>query len=143
MKCGLPADKPVRVKLSGDGAKFSKSSNFILLSFSFLDLHSQVLTGRGNKQLLWSIEPTLILQTIHNTGNNTFAAVCADESYWSLKEGLEPVLDEINAIVKPPTSSSNCTALDVEGTTYELECFLGGDYKVKLTTITTIRPYKN
>ena len=38
---------PIQVKLSGDGARFSRTSNFILLSFSFPSLKSDVLSGRG------------------------------------------------------------------------------------------------
>lgn len=40
-------EKPIKVKLSGDGARFSRTSNFILLSFSFPSLRSDVLSGRG------------------------------------------------------------------------------------------------
>ena len=35
--------KYIRVKISGDGAKFSRSSNCVLLSFSLLNMGSQVL----------------------------------------------------------------------------------------------------
>lgn len=38
---------PIQVKLSGNGARFSRTSNFILLSFSFPSLKSDVLSGRG------------------------------------------------------------------------------------------------
>ena len=37
----------VRVKVSGDGAAFSRSSNLILLSYSLLDLKDEVLAGKG------------------------------------------------------------------------------------------------
>ena len=38
---------PVLVKLSGDGAHFSKTSNFILFSFSFPALTSNALAAAG------------------------------------------------------------------------------------------------
>ena len=38
---------PVIVKLSGDGARFSKSSSFVLVSFSFPNLASNVLSASG------------------------------------------------------------------------------------------------
>ena len=37
----------VRVKLCGDGAKFSTWSNFFILSFSLLNLEKRVLAPRG------------------------------------------------------------------------------------------------
>ena len=41
------SEKPVYIKLSGDGAKFSQSSNYILLSFSFPSCDTDVLAGSG------------------------------------------------------------------------------------------------
>ena len=38
---------PIIVKLSGDGARFSKSSSFVLFSFSFPTLSSNVLAASG------------------------------------------------------------------------------------------------
>ena len=37
-----------RVKVIGDGAAFSRSSNLILLSYSLLDLKDEVLAGKGS-----------------------------------------------------------------------------------------------
>ena len=42
-------ETPVYIKLSGDGAKFSRSSNYILLSFSFLSCNTDVLSGSGKE----------------------------------------------------------------------------------------------
>ena len=36
-----------RIKLSGDGAKFSRCSNFFLVSFAILNLEQHVLSPRG------------------------------------------------------------------------------------------------
>ena len=37
-----------RIKLSGDGAKFSRCSIFFLVSFAILHLEQRVLSPRGN-----------------------------------------------------------------------------------------------
>ena len=39
----------VRVKISGDGAKFSRSSSFVLLSFSLPGTDENVLSGSGTQ----------------------------------------------------------------------------------------------
>ena len=41
------ADEEICVKLSGDGARFSSSSSFLLLSFSLPGLASNALSGAG------------------------------------------------------------------------------------------------
>ena len=38
----------VKVKLSGDGARMSRASNFILLSFSILQSADDLLSSKGN-----------------------------------------------------------------------------------------------
>ena len=38
----------VKVKLSGDGARMSRVSNFILLSFSILQSTDDLLSSKGN-----------------------------------------------------------------------------------------------
>ena len=37
----------IKIKFSGDGAKFSRTSNFVLLSFGILNKHANVLSGSG------------------------------------------------------------------------------------------------
>jgi hypothetical protein len=37
----------IMVKISGDGARFSKSSNLILMSFSLPELQENILSGAG------------------------------------------------------------------------------------------------
>ena len=43
----IKSEHPIRMKISGDGAKFSKSSNIILLSFSLPGLQQTALSGAG------------------------------------------------------------------------------------------------
>ena len=45
-----------RVKVSGDGAAFSSSSNLILLSYSLLDLKDEVLAGKGSPSTVLIID---------------------------------------------------------------------------------------
>ena len=69
----------VVLKFSGDGAKFGKNTNYVLFSFSLPSLCDDALTAAGN---------------------HTFAAVKCSETYDSLKNALEPVLTEMNELIK-------------------------------------------
>jgi hypothetical protein len=97
-------DEIVRIKFSGDGASFSKSTSYVLLSLSFPSLCDDVLAG---------------------SGNHTFAAVKICEKYEELKSALEPVFEEINEVI------SNGT-IRVNSTTVRLQCLLGSDLKFML-----------
>ena len=44
-------NEPVKVKISGDGAKMSRSSNFMILSFSLLQTAEKVMSSRGNRTI--------------------------------------------------------------------------------------------
>ena len=44
---GNVINSPVEVKISGDGAPFSRSSSYVLLSFSLPTLDVQSLSGAG------------------------------------------------------------------------------------------------
>lgn len=57
------------------------------------------------------------------TGNHTFAVIRGNEDYDRMKNGFEPVLIEINHLV-------DVRMIEVDGTIYELNVVLGGDYKV-------------
>ena len=63
-----------------------------------------------------------------HTGNTTFAAICGSENFDNLEVALGSVFDDINDLLRSPT-------LDVNGTRYKLEFFLGGDYKVTARTV--------
>ena len=71
----------------------------------------------------------LLYSLLLTTGNTTFAVISGDENYVNLKDALGPVFNEINGILTPP--STNFSTLDVDGTEYNVDFFLGGDYKVK------------
>ena len=89
----------IKVKLSGDGAKFSKSSNFIILSFSLPVLKSKVLSGSGNGIILhtnstYNVQASNVCVTI-NIGNHSIVVIKGAESYKSFKR----VLDTINKLI--------------------------------------------
>ena len=42
-------NEPVKIKISGDGAKMSRSTNFMILSFSLLQTGEKVMSLRGNR----------------------------------------------------------------------------------------------
>ena len=44
-------NEPVKVKISGDGAKMSRSSNFMILSFSLLQTAEKVMSSRANRTI--------------------------------------------------------------------------------------------
>ena len=95
----------VRVKLSGDGAKFSKTSSYVLLSLSFPGVSNDVLAG---------------------TGNHTFAAVKTTEKYELLRDSLKPVFKELNSLIQKKK-------IMIGGTTVALDFVFGSDLKVHCT----------
>ena len=55
--------------------------------------------------------------------NHTFAAVGTGESYEALSTAFADVFKEINEMIQSP-------AIVVNGVQYDLDIYLGGDYKV-------------
>lgn len=51
---------PIKVKISGDGARFTKSSTVILLSFSFPGLQNNILSGTGKAPIYKYLQNTHI-----------------------------------------------------------------------------------
>ena len=99
------AEEPIQVKISGDGARMTRNSSFILLSFSLLQAGDDVMSAGGN---------------------HTIAIVKGSECYNTLRESFGTVFNEINELIqdKQPITINN--------TSYNLEFFLGGDYKFLL-----------
>ena len=112
--CLLGGTKPdwrqvvVRVKLSGDGAKFSRCSSFFLLSLSLLNLQQRVLS------------PLFILFSIDN---HTIEVINMPEKYDFLATALDPLLSEIKELMA-------LKMVQVDRKSYESEFYLGGDLKV-------------
>ncbi|KAL5500772.1 hypothetical protein EMCRGX_G012375 [Ephydatia muelleri] len=80
-----------RIKLSGDVAKFSRCSNFFLVSFATLNREQRVLSPRDN---------------------HTVAAVKMPECHDILATTLEPLLQEIKLLME---SLSNANILQIRG----------------------------
>ena len=43
------ADSTIKVKISGDGAKMIRLTNFIIISFSILNAEDTVMSSKGTK----------------------------------------------------------------------------------------------
>ncbi|XP_065895016.1 uncharacterized protein [Dysidea avara] len=96
----------VRIRISLDGARFSRASSYCLLSFAFL---------RKND---FSLSPADLC---------TIAAIKGDETYEQLSVGFKNVFDDINQYLENPLFTTE------EGNKYSLEFFLCADYKALLT----------
>ncbi|KAJ7384006.1 hypothetical protein OS493_024017 [Desmophyllum pertusum] len=97
-------EQPIQVKISGDGARMTRNSSFILLSFSLLQAGDDVMSS---------------------SGNHTIAVVKGSEKYSTLKESFGTVFNEINETIKQGH-------ITVNDSMYNVEFFLGGDYKFLL-----------
>ena len=97
------SDSVVQVKLSGDGARMTRSTNFMMFSFALLQ--------QGN--------------VMSSKSNRTVAIINGKEDYQTLKTALPDFFDEVNSLIE--TGS-----LLVDGNEVKLEFFLGGDYKFLL-----------
>ena len=88
----------VTVKLSGDGALFSRTAQFTLLSFSFPDLSTEMLSL---VMVIFILNLYSNIMTTLCTGNYTFAAVKEGENFLVIKEAFAPVLEEIDNLIQP------------------------------------------
>jgi hypothetical protein len=99
---GFQADTDtIQIKISGDGAKMTNNSNFILLSFAILQTGESVMSAKGNR---------------------TIGVVNGKEDYSTIKEAFTDIIDELNQLIADGK-------LNVEGNDINIEFFLGGDYK--------------
>lgn len=121
----IKPDDPVRMKISGDGAKFSKSSNIILLSFSFPGFQQTALSGAGKQLYVAKPHHTMlcVLLTENVIGNHTFAAINAQENYDTLSSDMNDVMKSINNLVAKPE-------IEIGDKIYTLDIIMGSDYKV-------------
>ena len=94
----------VQVKLSGDGARMSRSTNFMMISFALIQCNEKVMSSKSNR---------------------TVAIVNGSENYETLKESLSNLFREINELITTGT-------ILIDREHVKLECFLGGDMKFLL-----------
>lgn len=84
---------PIQVKISGDGARMTRNSSFIPLSFALLQTGSDVMSA---------------------SGNHTIAVVRGSESHDTLKESFQYSFEEINELIEKKTITINDTTFDLE-----------------------------
>ncbi|XP_065908438.1 uncharacterized protein [Dysidea avara] len=98
----------VHIRISMDGARFSRSSSCCLISFAFLRKDD------------FTLSPTDLYR---------IAAIKGGETYEHLAVGLKDVFDDVNHYLEHPTFTTE------EGDIYTLEFFLCADYKTLLMLI--------
>ena len=96
--------RKIQVKLSGDGTRMSRTTNFMMMSFTLLKLNESVMSPKHNE---------------------TIAIINGPEKYELLKTSLSPFFDEVNQLISKGT-------LSIDGENDELEFFLGSDMKFLL-----------
>ena len=100
-------NETLQIKFSGDGAKMTQKSNYILLSCALLQKQDEVMSGKGN---------------------HTIAVVNGSEKYETLQVSFKTTFSEIDSLIDKGT-------IIVGGEEVKLEFFLGGDYTFLLTVM--------
>jgi hypothetical protein len=95
-----PETDKIKIKISWDGSKVSRISNFVVLSFSVItdDL------------------------TLSSKDQNIFCIVNCKEDYDNLKLACKPIFQKINKLYEKGSSA-------VEGKHFDLDMLMGGDMK--------------
>ena len=96
--------RKIQVKLSGDGARMSRTTNFMMMSLTLLQLNESVMSPKHNR---------------------TVVIINGPEKYETLKTSLFPFFNEGNQLISKGTQS-------IDGENVQLEFFLGGDMKFLL-----------
>ena len=76
----------IQIEITGDEAKMTNNSNFILLSFSILQIDENVMSAKGNM---------------------TIGIVNGKENYTTIKVSFGDVIDEINKLVADTSTDAN------------------------------------
>ena len=90
------------MKISGDGARMTRTSNYILMSFGKLQSSDDIMSAKGN-------HTTAVVK-----GNHTTAVVKGKEDYDLLRECFADVFRDINKVVTEKK-------IDLNGETVNLE----------------------
>ena len=86
---------PLRVKVNMDGARISRTTNFLILSFSLLQNKENVMSSKGNR---------------------TIAVPNGPEDYNTVCDSLKKSFEEINKFIAQ-------MPIDVDGKNYALDFF--------------------
>ena len=91
----------IKIKINGNGARMTRNSNFIFLSFSILQTGESVMSAKGNR---------------------TIGIVSGTEGYQTIKVSFGSLFKEINSLI-------DSGKLAVDSQDLNTEFYLGGDYK--------------
>jgi hypothetical protein len=69
----------LKIKINGDGARMTRNSSYIILSFSLLQTGQDVMSAKGNR---------------------TIAVVDSDENYVTLKIAFRSGFDKLNRLIE-------------------------------------------
>ena len=118
------------IKISGDGARMTRLTNYVILSYCMLDENEDVFSAKGifSNAYYASIKHILNNQRLYYIkGTNTIAVMSEAECYESLKCNFKDCWEEINQVIEDGQVEidQGQTAVPIP-----IEIFLGGDYKV-------------
>ncbi|KAL5479321.1 hypothetical protein EMCRGX_G022829 [Ephydatia muelleri] len=100
-------NQKIKVRISGDGAKFSRTSSFVLLSYAILMPVGRYLSG---------------------IGNHTIAVVKGAEDYDTISTAFAATFQEIDGL-------QQLGFVAVNGVSYNIELFFSSDMKFMLTML--------
>ena len=80
-------DDPIKVKISADGAKMSRTTNFMIISFALLQAGKSVMSSRGNRTVAIVNGPEKFI-----TLASSFATVINDINSWVSLEPFSVIL---------------------------------------------------
>ena len=94
-------NETLKIKISGDGAKMTQKTDYILLSCALLQKKDEVMAAKGN---------------------HTIAVVNAVKKYETIQVAFKDVFGEINSFIVQGF-------INIDGQKVKLDFFSGGDYK--------------
>ncbi|KAK2550530.1 hypothetical protein P5673_028729 [Acropora cervicornis] len=100
-------DLKVKIKISGDGAKMSRLTSFITISFSVLNNDEDLMSSKGN---------------------NAVAVIKGHETYELLQSSCSTIFRQVNHVIDKGKVS-------IEGKDIPVDVFLGRDYKFLLLVL--------
>ena len=96
--------RKIQVKLSDDGARMSRTTNFMMMSFTMLQLDEKIMSSKHNR---------------------TVVVINGPEEYETLKSSPSNFCSEVNELINKGSTL-------IDGEEVDLEFFLGGDLKFLL-----------
>eukprot|EP00731_Ephydatia_muelleri_P010190 Em0005g776a len=103
----MQPNQKIKVRISGDGAKFSRTSSFVLLSYAILMPVGRYLSG---------------------IGNHTIAVVKGAEDYDTISTAFAATFQEIDGL-------QQLGFVAVNGVSYNIDLFFSSDMKFMLTML--------